>query len=133
MNCLANHHASMEDEDQGNRVELKRSATEGSSQGNVVQNPSLVNPVCHDRIHAQRGGNGRSLEVFRLASRIFGQRGDGDVEAGQARKTAEDEERKQEVIGRGTDANRESTDSGRNAEGDLASLVSMMTPTAREL
>lgn len=81
----------------------------------------------HARRHrghdAQTRRDGQALEVFGFAGCVFGEGGDGDVEAGEACETAEDEEGEEEGVEGGAEAEGEGAGGGGDAEGDLAHLL----------
>lgn len=82
---LANHQAPMKAESQHNRVELERSACHIRAQRDIIQDPAIVNPVCHHRVLDQRCRNGRAFEVFALSRRVLGEGLDSNVEARETR------------------------------------------------
>ena len=67
-------------------------------------------------------GDRGALEVFGLAGCVFGEGGDGDVEAGKAGQAAEDEEGEEEGVDGGAEAEGEGADGGGDAEGDLVEV-----------
>lgn len=74
-------------------MELENRAFQQSTKGNVLQNPPIIQPVRHDAVQEKGGGDWRALKVFALSSGILGQHRDGNVETGQSRQAAQDEER----------------------------------------
>ena len=62
-------------------MELKHRAFRPHPQWQVLQNPALADPICHERRDRERGGDGRAFEVLGFAGGILGDIGDGDVEA----------------------------------------------------
>lgn len=121
----------MENKQSHNRVQLPQPALVDHTTGQVLQHPAIVHPPGHHTVHAQRGGDGRALEVLALARGVLGQGADGDVEARKAREAAEDEEGQKDGVGEGAHANGEGDHGGGDAEGDLV-LVSTQDSTARE-
>lgn len=84
--------------------------------------PPLSHPVRHQPDNRQGGRDRRALEVLGLASRVFGDVGDGDVEAREAREAAEHEEGEDEVVEGGAEADCEGGGGGGDAEGYLFRL-----------
>lgn len=101
------------------RVDLKRSAWEPHTKGKVVKDPSLREPVCHDRVHAKRSRDRSALEVLALARGVLGQHSDRHVEAGKADKARQNEERERDGVGNGAESNREGDHGGGNTERNL--------------
>lgn len=97
---LAGHEAAVDHEQKNGRVELKGRTLEPDTEGEVVMNPTLREPVGHDGVHAKRSGDRCSLEKLALAGSIFGQDGDGHIETGEASETAKNEEGKTNGIGK---------------------------------
>jgi hypothetical protein len=89
---LAGHQAAVDHEDEHHGVELERRALEPSSQGQVGEDPAIVEPVSHDGIDAERGGDRCALEVLALACGILGEHSDRYVESSKSGQTAEHEE-----------------------------------------
>ena len=74
---------------------------------------------CHAGHDRQTGGNGCTLKVFGFAGRVFGERRNGNVEAGEAGEAAEDEEGEEEGVEGAAEAEGEGGDGRRDAKGDL--------------
>lgn len=119
MDGPASHHASVDDENESDRVEFKGRASEPCSHGQVLQDPALGDEVGHDGVETETCGNGRALKVLALAGCILGQDRDGDVEAGKTGEAAEDEEGEAGVVDSGAQTEREGHGSGSDAERDL--------------
>lgn len=86
--------------------------------------PPLAHPVRHQPRNRQGRRDRRALEILRFASRVFWDVGDGDVEACQASKAAEDEEGEDEVVEGGAEADCEGGGGGGDAEGYLFRVAS---------
>lgn len=76
----------------------------------------LTHAPCHSGHYAQARRYGRSLKVLAFSGSVFRKRGHGDVEAGEAREAAEDEEGQEERIERGAEAEREGGGGGGDTE-----------------
>lgn len=98
MDSLADHQASVQHKHEHDRVEFQNGSLQPQAQGNLCQRPSLVHPECHGLHKNQGHGNRCALKVLRLASCVFGNHGDGDIEARKTSETAENEEGEQEVV-----------------------------------
>lgn len=83
----------MQDKQQNNGVKLKWRALGGESKRKILENPALRYPVGHERSDAQCRRNRCAFKVLGLAGLILGKDGDGNVESGQPRQAAKDEER----------------------------------------
>lgn len=116
---LAGHEAAVNHEQKNGRVKLESGALEPDTEGKVVVNPALRQPVGHDSIHTERSRNRSSLEVLALAGLILGQDGDSDVEASETGETAKNEEGKTESVGDGSETKGEGDHSGGDTERDL--------------
>lgn len=92
MYTLTAHQTTTEDEDTQDGMDFRPRALRPHAQRQLLQDPALLDPIRHRRHDGQRRRDGRSLEILRLSCRIFGQGGDGDVEASQPRQAAQDEE-----------------------------------------
>lgn len=97
-----NHRASPPHENRHSRMHLPQLSDPNDPQRNIRQRPAVPHPHGHPGGDAQRSGDWGALEVARLARRVLGQGGDGDVEAREARQAAEDEEGEEESVERGT-------------------------------
>lgn len=106
----------MNHEQEDGRVKLESRALEPDTEGEVVVDPALREPVGHDGIHTERSGDGCSLKVLALASLILGQDGDSDVETSKASEAAQNEEGKTSGIGEGAEAKSEGDHSGSNTK-----------------
>merc|ERR1712225_91252 len=71
-------------------------------QRQVLQNPTLADPIRHQKGYGERCRDGCSFEVFTLSRGVLGGVSDGDVEACKSSQAAEDEECKEEVVGWGS-------------------------------
>lgn len=89
---LTTHEAAVNQEQEHDGVDLERGAREPSAAWHGVEDAVLRHPPGHEGVEPQRRGDGRALEVARLARRILGDVGCRDVEAGQAREAAEHED-----------------------------------------
>lgn len=118
LDTLANHQTSMKNEHGHHRVEFERRALEPQAHGNLVHSPALVDPVRHDLHYAKTHRNRCALEILALSGCILGHHGDGDIESGEAREAAEDEEGEQEVVDGGAHAEAESGGGWGHAKGD---------------
>ena len=118
-NGLAGHEAAVNHEQKNRRVKLESGALEPDTEGKVVVNPALRQPVGHDSIHTERSRNRSSLEVLALASLVLGQDGNSDVEASETGETAKNEKGKTESVGDGSETKGESDHSGGDTERDL--------------
>lgn len=117
---LARHQTAVQDEQSGGRVKLERRATEPDTPGQVVEDPALTNPVGHEGIEGEGGGDRGALKVSALTRGVLGQSRDGDVETGETSETAEDEEAEEDVVDGRTHAQGEGDGGGGEAERDLA-------------
>lgn len=61
-------------------------------------NPALGDPIRHHRVGSQRCRDGGSLKVLCLSCGVLGDGGGSDVEPGQSRQAAQDEEAEEEVV-----------------------------------
>lgn len=98
VNSLANHQTSMQNEQSHNRMELERGPLEHCTERQIVVDPTLGDPIGHQGVQTQSGGDRRALKVRRLARRIFGNRGNGHVESCQTGQTAKDEKGQEDVV-----------------------------------
>lgn len=73
----------------------------------------------HSGHDAQARGDREAFKVFGFARCVFGEGGDGDVEAGEAGEPAEDEEGEEEGVEGGAEAEGEGAGGGGDAKGDL--------------
>jgi len=85
--------------------------------------PAIHLPLPHQRRHRSNDRQacryGCSFEVLAFPGGVFGEGGDGDVEAREAGEAAEDEEGEEERVDGGAQAEGEGADGGGDAEGDL--------------
>lgn len=109
----------MKHEHQDDGVEFQHRTSSPDTERQVLEDPAVVQPVCHDAIGEKRGGDRCALEVLALASCILGQHGDGDIESCKAGEAAEDEDGEEEGVERGAEADGEGDHSGGDAERDL--------------
>lgn len=107
-------------------MELEYSTRSPGAEWEIFKDPSLTNPICHQSSNRQRSWNWSPLKVLALASIIFWDVCDGDIEASKASQTAKDEECEEEMIDRCAESNSECSDSWRKPEGNLTSYVSHM-------
>lgn len=119
VNRLARHQTPVNDKQKHNRVKLERGTREPDTAGEVIVDGARGDPVGHEGVEAQRGGDRGALKVLCLARRVLGDVGRGDVEAGEARQAAEDKEGEEDVVERGAQANGEGDDRRGEAKGDL--------------
>ena len=105
MNSLARHADTAQQEQSHNRVELKNSSSSPGTQRQVLQNPTLADPIRHQKGYGERCRDGCSFGVFTLSRGVLGDVSDGDVEACKSSQAAEDEECKEEVVGWGSKSN----------------------------
>lgn len=116
---LARHQAPTNHKQPEHRVKLQRRPRQQRTQRQLPMHPALGYPVGHQPRNRQRSRDRRALKVGRFASRVFGDVGDGDVEAREAGQTAENEECEDEVVGGGAEADCEGGGGGGDAEGYL--------------
>lgn len=88
----------MDEEQEHHGVDLEGGAGEPEAAGDVSQDAVLGNPPRHESVEAQGRRDGRALEVARLARGVLGDVGGRDVEAGEARETAEDKDHEADVV-----------------------------------
>jgi hypothetical protein len=119
MQRLANHQTPMQHKHKHNGMERKRRAVHPQAKRNLLERPALIHPVRHDLHVDQRHGDGCAFEVLGFAGRVFGNHGDGDVEARETGEAAEDEEGEQDVVDGGAEAEGEGCGGGADTEGDL--------------
>lgn len=100
-------------------MELKHRTLQPQAHRHLRKRPPLVYPVRHDLHVDQAHRDRRALKVLRLAGRVLGHHGDGDVEAREAREAAENEEGQEQVVDRGAETEGEGSGRGADAEGDL--------------
>lgn len=100
MQRLTAHQRTVNNKQRNNRMHLERASLEPQSTRHLVQDPSLGDPPCHERVEAQRRGDGRTLEVRRLAGRILGDDAAGrrHIEPRQPREPAEHKDGEQYVV-----------------------------------
>lgn len=110
----------MQHEDEHDGVDLEQGAGEpDAARDGIVADPAAVDPVGHQGVEAEGGGDGGALEVLGLARGVLGDDGGGDVEAGEAGEAAQDEEGEAEVVEGRAQANGKGYYGGGEAEGDL--------------
>lgn len=119
MDRLAHHQAPVQHECKRDRMHLEGGSLVPNTKRQAIVRPAIVRPECHYGRETNRGWNGCTLEVLRLASGVLGKHGDGDVEAGEAGKAAEDEEGEKKMIEGGAQTKRECSAGRGDAEGDL--------------
>ena len=88
----------MHHKDQHHRVYLQRCTLEPHPQRNIRQDPALGHPVGHEGVQSQRGRDRGAFEVLALTGGIFGERGNGHVEAGEAGEAGEDKKTEAEGV-----------------------------------
>ena len=94
----------------------------------VLEDPPLAHPGCHHGVEREGGGDGRPLEIARLAGGVLGEGGGCDVEAGETDEAAEDEAGEEDGVEVGAEAEGRCDSCGGDAEGDLWSM-SAIGPT----
>lgn len=119
MQRLAGHQAAVDEEHQHDGVELQSRTGEPETTRDLVEHPTLLDPVGHQGINAQRGGDRGSLKVARLSGGIVGDVGRRDVEARQPREAAQHENSQEYVIDGSAQTETESNTGGGKAEGNL--------------
>jgi hypothetical protein len=118
MNTPTNHRAPAHTEDKHSGMKLQQALTHKSKRDSVM-NHTLRSPPSHQHHNAESSRNRSSLKVFRLSGCILGKRLDGNVEARQTRKSAENEEGEQYRVEEGTESERKGARGGGHAEGNL--------------
>lgn len=140
-NGLASHETAVDHEQKNGGVKLKGRTLEPDTEGKVIMNPTLREPVGHDGVHTERSGDRRSLKKLALAGRIFGEDGDGHIETGEASETAKHKEGKTNGIGKRAETESEGHHGGGNTKRDLNGTrlemssclgISKRTKSARE-
>lgn len=116
---LTRHQAPTNHKQAQHGVKLAQRPRQQRPQRQLPMHPPLTNPVRHQPHNRQRRRDRRALKVGRLARRILGHVGDGDVEAREAGQAAQHEEGEDEVVGGGAEADCEGGGGGGDAEGDL--------------
>jgi hypothetical protein len=101
------------------RMDLEQRASAPDAKRHISMRPSVTRPPRHSTGQDQRSGDGCAFEVLAFARCVFGQHGDGDVEAGQTREAAENEEGEEEVVEGRADAEGEGGCGGGDTEGYL--------------
>lgn len=121
MNRFACHKAAMDHENRHNGVELEHTPREPDTARDGLVDCARVDPVGHEGVQTQRGGDGRALKVGGLTRGVLGDVAavGGDVEAREAGQAAEDEEGEANVVERGAHADGEGDDCGGETEGNL--------------
>lgn len=92
MNSLTRHKYTTQNKEPNDRMKLKDCALSQGSKRQIIQNPTLRDPISHQSRNRQRSRDGGAFEVLAFARCVFGDIGNGDIEACQAGETAEDEE-----------------------------------------
>lgn len=87
-----------------------------NSQWDILQNPSLTNPIRHERCNGQGSWDRSAFEILGFSGSIFGHVGDCDIEAREASQSAEDEESEEEVVDWGAETDCEGCCGGGEAE-----------------
>lgn len=116
---LAAHQTAVDDEHGDDGMDLERGAGEPQAERDVVEDPALADPVGHEGVDAEGGGDGGALEVAGLAAGVLGDVGGRHVEARQPRQPAQHEDGQQRVVQRRAQAQAEGYAGGGQAEGDL--------------
>lgn len=98
MQTLAAHETAVDDEQERDGVDLEGGSGEPEAAGDVGEDAVLRDPPGHEGVEAQGRGDGRALEVARLAGGVLGDVGGRDVEASEAREAAEHEEHETCVV-----------------------------------
>lgn len=107
----------MHDKQENHRMHLHRAPRKPRPQRNIVQRPPVPQPVHHDADEPEGRRDRGAFEVLGFPRLVFGQHGDGDVEACQTCEAAEHEEREQDVVGGGAETETEGGGGGGEAEG----------------
>lgn len=76
----------------------------------------------HGSRDGQRGRNRRAFKILAFAGCVFRHRCHGDVEAGEAGETTEDEKGKEDAVDGGAETEGKGAAGGGDAEGDLLGL-----------
>lgn len=121
MQRLAAHQAPMNHKQCNNRMHFQSGALEPHSQRHLVEDPALGDPVGHEGVEAEGGGDGGALEVAGLARGVLGDVAARrrHVEARQPREPAQHEGGQQHVVRRRPHPEAEGHARGGQAEGDL--------------
>lgn len=119
MYSFARHQTPVDHEYQDHRVYLEGCPSKPHAPGYRIVDPPPRDPPRHEGVEPKSGRDGCPLKICRLSCGILGDGTRSDVEARQARQSAEHEEGEAEVIQGGADANGECDGGGGNAEGDL--------------
>lgn len=119
MQALTAHKTPVDHEQERDGVDLERGAGEPEAAGDGAEDAVLRDPVGHEGVEAERRGDGRALEVARLAGGVLGDVGRGDVEPREAREAAEHEGGQAGVVEGGAEADAEGYAGWGEAEGDL--------------
>jgi len=114
---LGNHCTAAGSENQDCGMELQQPGSR-SAEGQVVQVPSLMRPVCHDHDNREGSRDRGALKVLGLSRSILRERLNRHVEAREAREAAENEKREDDGIQERTKAESEGTRSRGHAERD---------------
>jgi hypothetical protein len=118
---LADHGASMNDKDQGSRVELEYGSLSDKAKGNLVVNPSFAGPKGDQGDNTKRRGCGETFKVFCFAIGVFGHRVGRDVVASEAKETTESKRGEEEVVKGRAHTNGDRSDGRGDTERDLES------------
>lgn len=100
-------------------VKLQDRTLKHGSHGHAVNDPSLGDPVTHQRSDRQRSGDWKAFKVSGFAGGVLGNIASRDIEASQAREAGEDEAGQEELVEWGAHAEGESAHGGSHTEGDL--------------
>lgn len=119
MDGLAGHEAAVQHEDDDDGVEGEGGVGEPEASRDGVVDPALGDPVGHDGVKPQAGGDRGALEVVRFARGVLGDRRRRHVEARQPCEAAQHEEGQAHVVQRRAHADREGHHGRGEAEGDL--------------
>lgn len=116
MQSLGDHQAAMDQEQDDDGVELKCGALKPHAEWDLVQDPSLRDPVCHQCVRTQARGNGGSLEIAGLAGGIVGDVGGCHVESCQTGQAAQHKDGQEDVVESRAQTDRESHAGGCKTE-----------------
>jgi hypothetical protein len=110
-------------------MELKGGPCCPSSHGNIFQDPTLADPVCHQRCNRQRGRDWSAFKIFALSRIIFGYIRNSDIEACKASEATKNKEREEEVVGWSAKANGECCCGGRETKRHLFDILVGLLPS----
>jgi len=117
MYSLARHQNPTEDKKTHNRMKLQDGASSPSPQRQIVQSPTLRDPICHESRNGERSGDWCAFEIFALSRCILRNVCDGDVEAGKSCQATENKEGEKNMVEWGSKAHGKRCCGGRNTEG----------------